>query len=62
MNLEEIRCSKDVYKFMEDNINYGWIDVNGNKHLNTMKEFRTMYRTMSIDEILKFKIQNFLRL
>ena len=56
MELEEIKCSKDVYQFMVDNIKYGWIDINGNKHLNTMKEFRKIYRTMSIDEILKYKI------
>lgn len=56
MELEEIKCSRDVYKFMEENISYGWMDINGNKHQNTMKEFRKMYRTMSIDETLKFRI------
>jgi hypothetical protein len=56
MEINEIRCSQDVYRFMTDNIEYGWIDINGNKHLNTMKEFRKVYRTMSIEEILKYKI------
>lgn len=56
MNLNKIKCSQDVYKFMEDNIEYGWIDINRNKHLNTMKDFRRIYRTMSIDEILEYKI------
>lgn len=56
IELDEIKCSKDVYQFMVDNIEYGWIDINGNKHLNTMKEFRKIYRTMTIDEILKYKI------
>lgn len=51
MKIDEIKCSQDVYKFMTNNIEYGWIDINENIHLNTMKEFRRIYRTMSIDEI-----------
>lgn len=56
MELNDIKTPNDVYRFMCDNIEYGWIDINGNKHLKTMKEFRKLYRTMSIDEILKYKI------
>ena len=36
MKLDDIKSPKDVYQFMEENIGYGWIDINGNKHLNTM--------------------------
>ena len=56
MDLNNIKTAKDVYQFIDENIEYGWIDNNGNKHLNTMKEFRKIYRTMSIEEILKYKI------
>ncbi len=56
MKIEEIKKAQDVYEFIDENIEYGWIDVNGNKHLNTMKEFRKIYRTLSIDEILKYKV------
>ena len=56
MEIKEIKCSQDVYKFMTDNIEYGWIDIYGNKHLKTMKEFRKIYRTMSIEEILEYRI------
>ena len=56
MEINKIKNSQDIYKFMTDNIEYGWIDINGNIHLNTMKEFRKLYRTMSINEILKYKI------
>ena len=56
MELNEIKSPKDVYQFIDDNIEYGWIDINGEQHLNTMKNFRRIYRTMSIDEILKYKI------
>lgn len=56
MELNEIKCSKDVYQFIDDNIAYGWVDINGQQHLNTMKEFRRIYRTMSIEEILKYRL------
>ena len=56
MKINEIKNPQDVYKFMTDNIEYGWIDISGNIHLNTMKEFRKIYRTMSIEEILDYKI------
>ena len=56
MKLDEIKNAQDVYKFLDDNIEYGWIDINGEKHLNTMKEFRRIYRTMSIEEIFEYKI------
>ena len=56
MELNEIKIPKDVYQFIDDNIEYGWIDINGKQHLNTMKDFRRIYRIMSIDEILKYKI------
>ena len=56
MLINEIKDSKDVYKFMTDNIEYGWIDINENIHIKTMKEFRKLYRTLSIEEILQYKI------
>ena len=56
MKLTEIKCPQDVYQFIDENIEYGWIDINGKQHLDTMKEFRKLYKTMSIEEILKHKI------
>lgn len=56
MNLEKIKTAKDVYEFIDKNIEYGWLDINGMIHLNTMKEFRKIYRTLSIEEILEYKI------
>lgn len=52
----QIKNAKDVYDFMDKNIQYGWIDIYGKEHLNTMKEFRKIYRTMSIKETLENKI------
>lgn len=56
MKLTELKTPHDVYRFIDLNIEYGWLDINGETHLNTMKEFRKIYRTMSIEEILEHKI------
>lgn len=52
MKIEDIKMPEDVLEFMNKNIEYGWLDVNGEKHIKTMKEFRRLYRTMSIKETL----------
>ena len=56
MEIEEIKNAKDVYEFIDNNIEYGWIDCYGEKHIRTMKDFRKIYLTMSIEEILKYKV------
>ena len=56
MNTEQIKTSRDVYKFMSENIEYGWLDYNGEKHIRTMKDFRKMYRTLSIEQMLNVKL------
>ena len=56
MNIEQIKTSQDVYNFIDENIEYGWLDYNGEKHIKTMKEFRRMYRTLSIEQILDVKL------
>ena len=55
-NIDNIKDINDVLEFMKDNIRYGWIDINNNIHIGNMKEFRRIYRTMTIDEILKLGI------
>lgn len=55
-NFDSIKGIDDVLQFMKDNIRYGWIDINNNVHIGNMKEFRRLYRTMTIDEILKLGI------
>lgn len=57
MNFDDIKNPWDVYRWMDENIQYGWIDVEGRKHnIDEMKGFRTLYRTLSINQILKYKI------
>lgn len=41
---------------MKNNIRYGWLDINNEIHIGNMKNFRKLYRTLSIDEILKYGI------
>ena len=53
ISINDIKTKEDVLEFMIENIKYGWIDINGEKHINTMKNFRRLYRTMSIEETIK---------
>lgn len=41
---------------MKTNIKYGWLDINNKVHIGHMENFRKLYRTVSIDEILKYGI------
>ena len=54
--IDKIKTPQDILNFMNKNIEYGWVDIYNKKHLNSMKDFRKLYRTMSLDEILKYNI------
>ena len=56
MTINEIKTPEDILDFMNENIRYGWLDINGEEHINTMKEFRRIYRTSSIEECLEHKL------
>ena len=51
-----LKTIDDVLEFMKNNIRYGWLDLNNKIHIGNMKNFRKLYRTLSIDEILKYGI------
>ena len=53
MNIEDIKEAEDILEFMKKNIKYGWLDVNGNKHVGNMKNFRRLYRTSNLNETIK---------
>lgn len=55
-DLLRIKNKEDILDFMKKYIRYGWRDVNGKFHINTMKEFRRIYRTGSIQDTLKYGI------
>ena len=56
MTINNIKTPNDILTFMKDNIKYGWLDIDKNEHIKTMKDFRKLYRTSSIDEVLEHKI------
>ena len=53
MEIESIKTPKDILDYMNEHIEYGWTDINGDKHIRNMKTFRLLYRTSSIDETIK---------
>lgn len=53
--MDNIKTPHDILKFM-DNIEYGYVDLSGEKHINNLKGFRKEYRTLSTADILKYKI------
>lgn len=56
MNIEEISTPNDILQYMEEHINYGWIDYQKKKHEMTMKDFRKLYRTITIEETIKYGV------
>lgn len=37
MQIKDIRTPEDILAFMVENIKYGWLDYNGQKHIGEMK-------------------------
>ena len=56
MGIKEIKTPEDILEFMNDNIKYGWLDINNKEHIGNMKNFRKLYRTSTIEETLKHGI------
>lgn len=52
MEINELQTPVDILEFMKEHIQFGWIDINGKKHIKTMKGFRELYRISSIEETL----------
>lgn len=46
----------ELMDYMNKYIIYGWIDIFGKMHIENLKQFRELYRTSSLDEILKTKV------
>jgi len=50
--IEDIKTPNELLEYMNKNIRYGWLDENNQEHIDTMKEFRNRYRTLTIEETL----------
>ena len=56
MTIFDIKTPQDILDFMNENIKYGWLDINNEEHIGNMKNFRRLYRTSTLDEVLKHGI------
>jgi adenylate kinase family enzyme len=56
ISIDEIRTPEDILKYLMENISYGWLDNGGHEHIGNMKNFRRLYKTSSLDEILQHNI------
>lgn len=56
MTINEIRTPEDILEFMKEKIKYGWLDINNEEHIGNMKNFRRLYRTSSLEEVLEHGI------
>lgn len=56
MKIEQIQTPEDILVYMNQNIKYGWLDINNQEHIGNMKNFRRLYRTSSLEETLLHKI------
>ena len=52
--MNNIKSPEDILEFLNKYIDYGWVDINGIKHIKEMKDFRKLYRTMSLEDTLKY--------
>ena len=54
--ISDIKTPEDILEFMNKYIQYGYLGVNGEEYINTLKNFRKLYRTFSIEDTLKHGI------
>ena len=48
-----INSSEELLNFMNNSIEFGWMDKNNKMHLGNMKNFRSDYKIMTTDDILE---------
>ncbi len=53
LTFDAIKTPLELMDFMNINMEYGWIDNQGNKHINSLNGFRENYRTSSLSEMLE---------
>lgn len=55
-NFNDIENEIELLDYMNKNILYGWKDETGEIYLDTMKDFKTLYRTSSVQETIKNRV------
>ena len=53
LTFDNLKNPQELMDFMNINIDYGWVDVYGNKHINRLDGFRENYRINSLEEVLE---------
>ena len=56
MKIYDVKTPEELLDYMNENIRYGWLDNENNEHIDTMKEFRRLYRSLTIGEIITNKL------
>ena len=56
MPIDEIKDSYEFLEYMNKEIRYGWLDPDDKEHIDTMENFRPLYRILSIQEIMNHKL------
>ncbi len=56
--ISNLRRPEDIMKFFDDFFDYGCIDVDGVRHVDSLggSDFRTKYRTLGLEDTLKHRI------
>ena len=52
-NMNKLDLVNDFMDFMDNNISYGWLGIDNIVRVNSLKDFKEYYRTMSIEDIIK---------
>ena len=53
---EDLKTPEDLYLFIDNNIEFGWIDRFNNKHYNNLKDLRKNYLIASVEDVLKYHL------
>lgn len=53
LKYEELNTPQELMEYMDDNIQYGWVGIDGSIHINELKELREKYRIGSLEETIE---------
>ena len=48
----DITTPQQLLDYMKENIQYGWVGIDGSKHIENLKDFRSLYHTSSLKQVL----------
>ena len=54
--LDNINSIEELYQYMANNIKYGWYGIDDKVRVNSLKEFKEFYKTMKVEDIIKYGV------